>query len=47
MITNAGLKVLDKIDTKPQHARAADTNDPLHAARKAETTSLWRLIKNN
>lgn len=47
MITNAGLKVLDKIDTKPQHARAADASDPLHAARKAETTSLWRLIKNN
>lgn len=47
MITDAGLKVLDKIDTKPQHARAADTNDPLHAARKAETTSLWRLIENN
>ncbi|HQS59430.1 MAG: methylase [Gallionellales bacterium 35-53-114] len=47
MITNAGLKVLDKIDTKPQHARAADASDPLHAARKAETTSLWRLTKNN
>ncbi|MFA6903792.1 MAG: class I SAM-dependent methyltransferase [Gallionellaceae bacterium] len=47
MITAAGLKVLDKIDTKPQHARAADASDPLHAARKAESTSLWRLTKNN
>lgn len=47
MITAAGLKVLNKIDTKPQHERAADANDPLHTARKAETTSLWRLTKNN
>lgn len=43
MIANAGLKVLGKIDTKPQHPRVSDTSDSLHTARKAEITSLWRL----
>ena len=43
MITTAGLTVLGKIDTKPHHPRAADQDDPLHVARAAETTSLWRL----
>lgn len=39
----AGLQVVDRIDVSPTHPRAADRNDPLHAARAAETTSLWRL----
>lgn len=43
IISAAGLSELGKIDTRLQHARAADASDPLHAARKAETTSLWRL----
>ncbi len=42
-IDAAGLKVLERLDAKPQHPRAADADDPLHAARAAETTSLWRL----
>ncbi|MES2264193.1 MAG: class I SAM-dependent methyltransferase [Pseudomonadota bacterium] len=42
-ITTAGLKVLERHDTRPVHPRAADTSDPLHAARAAEVTSLWRL----
>lgn len=42
-IAAAGLQVLGKIDVKPHHPRVADTNDPLHAARAAELTSLWRL----
>lgn len=42
-IETAGLKVLGKIDTKPHHPRVSDTSDPLHAARAAEITSLWRL----
>lgn len=41
--TSAGLTVLEKIDARPNHPRAADINDPLYAARTAETTSLWRL----
>ena len=44
LIANAGLKVLGKVDTKPKHPRASDTSDPLHAARAAEVTSLWRLV---
>jgi len=47
MIATAGLTVLGKIDTKPHHPRAADQEDPLHAARAAETTSLWRLVISN
>ena len=43
MIEAAGLKVIDRIDTKPVHPRAADASDPLHHARSAEITSLWRL----
>ncbi|RQO38506.1 methyltransferase [Herminiimonas sp. KBW02] len=44
MIETAGLKVVARIDTKPVHPRAADASDPLHHARSAETTSLWRLV---
>jgi SAM-dependent methyltransferase len=43
LIATAGLKVLGKSDMKPHHPRASDASDPLHAARKAELTSLWRL----
>jgi SAM-dependent methyltransferase len=39
----AGLQVLGRMDTRPVHGKAADTSDPLHAARSVETTSLWRL----
>jgi hypothetical protein len=39
----AGLKVLGRADVRPQHPRASDPGDPLHAARAKELTSLWRL----
>ncbi|HLQ08159.1 MAG TPA: class I SAM-dependent methyltransferase [Steroidobacteraceae bacterium] len=39
----AGLKVVDRSDARPTHPRASDQTDPLHAARAAEVTSLWRL----
>lgn len=39
----AGLQVLERRDARPRHPRASDASDPLHAARKAERTSLWRL----
>ncbi|RYX91790.1 MAG: class I SAM-dependent methyltransferase [Comamonadaceae bacterium] len=42
-IDKAGLKVVGRLDAKPLHAKAADETDPLHAARTAEVTSLWRL----
>jgi len=42
-IDAAGLKVIGKIDARPTHPKAADESDPLHRARAAEVTSLWRL----
>ncbi|HEY6514994.1 MAG TPA: class I SAM-dependent methyltransferase [Steroidobacteraceae bacterium] len=39
----AGLKVVDRRDVSPKHPRVSDEADPLHAARAAEVTSLWRL----
>ncbi len=39
----SGLTVVGRMDAKPQHPKAADGSDPLHAARAAEVTSLWRL----
>ncbi|MFJ5264794.1 methyltransferase [Streptomyces sp. NPDC088387] len=42
-IEAAGLHVVDRTDTRPRHPRSRDTTDPLHAARAAEITSLWRL----
>ena len=43
-IADAGLRVAGRMDVKPVHAKAQDTSDPLHAARSAEITSLWRLV---
>ncbi len=42
-IHEAGLKVLEKISTQANHKKVFDVTDPLHAARKLEVTSLWRL----
>jgi SAM-dependent methyltransferase len=42
-IDAAGLKVVDRSDVRPKHPRLSDETDPLHAARAAEVTSLWRL----
>ncbi|WP_091913191.1 methyltransferase [Chitinasiproducens palmae] len=39
----AGLRVLARSQIRPRHPRASDRNDPLHAARRDEMTSLWRL----
>lgn len=39
----AGLAVLGRLDARPEHGKARDPDDPLHAARSRETTSLWRL----
>jgi SAM-dependent methyltransferase len=42
-IDDAGLQVVDRREVRPAHPRASDATDPLHAARAAEVTSLWRL----
>ncbi|MGH3853830.1 MAG: methyltransferase [Pseudonocardiaceae bacterium] len=39
----SGLDVAGRADIKPRHPRVFDRTDPLHAARAAEVTSLWRL----
>ena len=39
----AGLRVVGRNEVSPRHPRAADKTDPLHRARAAEITSLWRL----
>ena len=44
MIASAGLTVAGRLDVRPAHRRVSDTSDPLHAARAAEVTSLWRLV---
>ncbi|CAB3779118.1 methyltransferase [Pararobbsia alpina] len=43
----AGLKVLDKISIRPTHPKVADVDDPLHAARALELTSIWRLARDD
>ena len=42
-IADADLQVLGRLDTRPRHGKAQNASDPLHAARSAEVTSLWRL----
>jgi SAM-dependent methyltransferase len=42
-IAAAGLRVVARADARPRHPRALDPADPLHRARSAEVTSLWRL----
>ena len=42
-IEDAGLKVIARLDTKPQHQKVFDQTDTLHGARSKEITSLWRL----
>lgn len=45
LIAQAGLRVVDRLDARPTHGRASDASDPLHQARAAEVTSLWRLAR--
>lgn len=42
-VKSAGLVVIDRLHTKPVHAKAKDEDDPLFEARSKEITSLWRL----
>lgn len=43
MIGDAGLEVSGRNDIRPRHPKSTDASDPLHAARRQEVTSLWRL----
>jgi len=42
-IDAAALRIVDRTDVLPVHPKASDPAQPLHAARAAEVTSLWRL----
>lgn len=42
-IAAAGLKIIGRSDVAPGHPKVGDEEDPLHAARSAERTTLWRL----
>jgi methylase of polypeptide subunit release factors len=43
MIETAGLRVMERLEIRPMHAKTKDEDDPLADARRAEVTSLWRL----
>nr|WP_216661984.1 class I SAM-dependent methyltransferase [Niveibacterium sp. COAC-50] len=43
-IEQAGLKVVGRETIRPRHGKAADADDPLHAARAQEVTTLWQLV---
>jgi SAM-dependent methyltransferase len=45
LFEQAELQIVDRLDTKAEHPKARDAHDPLHAARAAEISSLWRLSK--
>jgi SAM-dependent methyltransferase len=40
---DAQLAVVERHDARPTHPKVRDQSDPLHMARAAEVTSLWRL----
>jgi hypothetical protein len=43
LIETAGLRVMERLDIRPLHAKTKDEDDPLADARRLEVTSLWRL----
>jgi methylase of polypeptide subunit release factors len=47
LFESSGLRVVERLDVRPHHPKVADASDPLHAARAAEVTSLWRLVARN
>ncbi len=42
-VAEGGLRVIERHDVRPEHAKATEGGDALAAARAAEVTSLWRL----
>ena len=43
LFENAGLRIVTQHSTRPRHAKAGAAGDPLHFARRLETTTLWCL----
>jgi methylase of polypeptide subunit release factors len=44
LAARAGLEIDGLLETAPVHPRSRDASDPLHAARSAEVTRLYRLV---
>lgn len=42
-MADGGLQLVERLETRPVHPRSRNAADPLHAARAAERTHLWRL----
>ena len=45
LIAQHHLKLIQRLEIRPQHGKAYDANNPLHFARSKEITSLWCLGK--
>lgn len=45
MISQGGLRLIERLDTKAEHKKAQHSGDLLQQARALEITSLWRLQK--
>lgn len=45
LIEKAGLRIIERLEIKPKHGKAADQSNPLHEARAREITRLWRLAR--
>ncbi|HEX9050249.1 MAG TPA: methyltransferase [Anaeromyxobacter sp.] len=45
LAARAGLRLSDALEARPEHPRAGDAADPLHAFRARETTRLHRLVR--
>ena len=43
LFDDAGMDVIERLDTRPVHPKSKDEEDPLADARGLEVTSLWRL----
>lgn len=43
LFIKSGLKVIERLDSKPRHPKSLDREDPLYKARSQEITNLWRL----
>lgn len=47
LIAEGGLMVVGQESIKPRHPKSTDQDDPLHAARIKEVTSLWKLARKH
>ncbi len=45
LIESSGLTIARTHTTKAKHGKAKDREDPLHAARSKETTTLYELVR--